>query len=80
MGNSELPLASADDHAGAFERAGFVRLKRRGRGSHVMLKKPGVNWTVCLPSGHGDVKRGLLAKQIKGAGLTNEQYVDFFSQ
>lgn len=78
MGQSDLPLAPADKHARAFERLGWTRQPpRRGKGSHIVLTKAGVQFTLCLPA-HGDVKRGLLAKQIKGAGLTEEQYLDAF--
>lgn len=77
MGQGDLPVASGDDHARAFERAGFERLQRRGRGSHILLKKAGVQMILSLPD-HREVKRALLAKQIRNAGLTIEEYLEFF--
>jgi predicted RNA binding protein YcfA (HicA-like mRNA interferase family) len=76
LGHSDLPLASRREHVAAFRRAGFQVLKRRGKGSHVMLKKPGHPYILTLPE--GTVKRALLAKQIKQAGLTIEEYLEFF--
>jgi len=64
------------DHVKAFQRAGFHVLKRRGKGSHVMLKKPGHPHILTLPG--GVVKRALLAAQIKQAGLTIEEYLEFY--
>lgn len=79
MGQSDLPVATADRHAKAFARRGWTRQPRRGKGSHLLLTKPGVPWTITLP-GHGDVKRGLLAAQIKGAALTIEDYCKAFNE
>lgn len=78
MGQSDLPVANADRHAKAFARLGWIVQPRRGKGSHLLLTKPGVRWTITLPT-HGDVKRGLLAAQIKGAGLTIEDYCRAFN-
>lgn len=75
MGQKNLPLASGDNHAQAFEHAGWTRRKT---GNHILLTKPGVNWTVCIPN-HGEVKRALLQKQIRGAGLTEAEYLDHFA-
>jgi predicted RNA binding protein YcfA (HicA-like mRNA interferase family) len=57
--------------------AGFVLQPRRGRGTHFLLKKPGVRWTISIPA-HKEVKRQLLSAQIRNAGLTDEQYVEYF--
>lgn len=78
MGHSDLPVADAHAHARAFGRRGWVVRSGRGKGSHLLLTKPGVAWTVTLPA-HGDVKRALLAAQIKGAGLTIEDYCKAFN-
>jgi len=49
----------------------------RIRGSHHILAKEGEEATLSIPD-HGDVKRGLLAKQIKLAGLSEGEYLDLF--
>jgi predicted RNA binding protein YcfA (HicA-like mRNA interferase family) len=78
MGLGDLPVASALAHVKAFQRAGFVLQKRRGRGSHYLLKKPGVRMIISIPD-HREVKRTLLARQIANAGLTEAQYLRHFN-
>jgi hypothetical protein len=78
MGQSNLPLANGDAHACAFERLGWIRdLKRRGRGAHILLTKPGMRPTLSIPDQH-EVKRTIIAKQIKLAEVTEEQYLKAF--
>lgn len=77
MGLSDLPCASGAAHVKAFVAAGFVLQPRRGRGTHFLLKKPGVRWTLSIPD-HKEVKRQLLSKQIANAGLTHDEYVELF--
>jgi len=72
---SSLPSVSGKKAKKAFEKLGFQEV--RNNGSHAILKKEGVLHLVSLPihSGH-DVKKGLLLAQIKGAGLTVEEFLD----
>ena len=79
MGQSSLPLASGGAHARTFERLGWTLLPRRGRGKHFLLTRPGFSFLVCLPD-HPEVKRALLAKQIKNAGLTEVEYCAAFNK
>lgn len=76
MGQGELPLASGSAHVKAFERAGWTRVKRRGNGKHFILKKEGKGH-LSIPD-HKQVKRALLQKQIRHAGLTDTEYVALF--
>jgi hypothetical protein len=78
MGQSNLPLANGDAHASAFERLGWTRdRKRRGRGAHILLTKAGVRVTLSIPE-HHEVKRTIIAKQIKLAGISEEAYLKAF--
>jgi predicted RNA binding protein YcfA (HicA-like mRNA interferase family) len=56
----------------AFERAGFER--RQGKGSHVILKKPG-HLALVIPL-HRAVSPFLLRDQIKRAGMTEQEFLD----
>jgi predicted RNA binding protein YcfA (HicA-like mRNA interferase family) len=76
MGQRELPLAAGSAHVKAFERAGWTCLKRRGNGKHFILTKDGKGH-LSIPD-HKQVKRTLLQKQIRHAGLTDAEYVAFF--
>lgn len=49
-------------------------MPRRGNGKHFLLKKTGHRATISIPD-HREVKRALLAKQIKVAGMTIEEYL-----
>lgn len=80
MGLSDLPLASGEKHAACFERLGWTRdRKRRGRGSHILLTKPGVRATLSIPD-HKEVKRVIIAKLITLAGITQEKYIQKFNE
>lgn len=80
MGQKDLPLASGERHARAFERCGWTRVRETsGRNPHIILQKPGVRAILSIPSHKGEnVKRALLQKQIKLAGLTEQQYLKCF--
>lgn len=77
MGLSDLPVAKATDHAKAFERRGWVRQPKRGKGSHIILTKPGFVPVISLPA-HGDVKRALLMQAIKLAEMSVSEYLSAF--
>ena len=77
MGHADLPLASGNRHAAAFEQCGWTRAQRRGRDSHILLSKPEHRATLSIPD-HREVKRAVLAKLIKAAGLTDAQYMECF--
>ena len=78
MGLSNLPLASGEQHAAAFERLGWTRdHKRRGRGKHILLTKTGMRATLSIPD-HHEVKRTIIAALITLAGTTEEKYLQNF--
>jgi hypothetical protein len=51
--------------------------KRRGRGTHFILTKPGMRPTLSIPN-HHEVKRTLIAAQIALACITEADYVSAF--
>ena len=61
----------------AFERAGW---KNEGqRGSHVKLSKEGNPNILSIPVHKGrPIKQGLLRDQIKKAGLTVEEFLEYY--
>lgn len=78
MGQADLPLASGDEHVKAFTRLGWKLQPKRGKGSHMVLTKAGMIPTLSIPA-HREVKRALLAKQIKNAGVTEAEYLAAFN-
>jgi len=79
VGQADLPIANAEAHAKAFCRRGWEIQPRRGKGSHLILTKRGHPAVISLPAGHGTVKRGLLMRAIKDAGLSVEEYLKAFN-
>jgi len=79
MGNADLPVDSGAQHVRAFEHAGWTLLARRGNGKHFLLKKPGHRVMLSIPD-HKQVKRALLAHQIKAAGMTIEEYLTHWAE
>lgn len=77
MGQSHLPLASGAKHVKAFERAGWVCAKALAKDKHFVLHNPGFEHHLSIPK-HKEVKRALLQKQIRLAGLSDQQYCDYF--
>ena len=67
----KLKLISGEEAARRFVRAGWAVVRRRG--SHVMLTKPGFQWTLSIPD-HPRLGRGLLRKLVKQTGLTIEEF------
>ena len=79
MGLSNLPLASGHAHAKAFGRLGWtLDEKRRGRGTHLLLTKPGQRATLSIPV-HKQVKRTIIADLIKLTGRSEEEYLRAFA-
>lgn len=69
--SEKLRLISGEQAVRKFVRAGWTVARRRG--SHIMLTKPGFQWTLSVPD-HPRLGRGLLRKLIKQAGLTVEEF------
>lgn len=75
----KLPRACGDKHIAAFKRAGW-RVNHI-EGSHYVLIKDGLDVHLSIPV-HKDRELGigLLKKLIARAGLTNEEYINFFNK
>ncbi|MCK4739040.1 MAG: type II toxin-antitoxin system HicA family toxin [Deltaproteobacteria bacterium] len=68
---SDLRLCSGAEATRKFKKAGWT--KTRQKGSHVMLTKPGYEYTLSVPQ-HKELGPGLLRKLIKQAGFTVEEF------
>lgn len=77
MGQSDLPLASGAKHVKAFVRAGWVQAAKKAKDAHFVLTKEGEPHAISIPN-HSEVKRALLQKQIRRAGMTDQEYLDCF--
>ena len=73
--SSRLPSVTGEVAARAFERAGWRRLARRGRGTHILLKNDALPEVMLSVPDHSDVKRPLLRGLIRKAEMTVDQFV-----
>lgn len=63
----------------AFERAGWS--SRGQKGSHVTLTKEGNPYILTIPMHKGKpIKKGLILDQIKKAGLTKEEFLEYYEK
>jgi len=69
----ELKLVSGGDAVKKFQRAGWIVMRQKG--SHVMLTKPGYQWTLSVPQ-HSELGPGLLKKLLKQAELAIQEFND----
>ncbi len=67
----QLKLCSGAEAVRKFQKAGWSAVRQKG--SHVMLTKPGYQWTISIPQ-HSELGPGLLRKLIRQAGLTIEDF------
>jgi predicted RNA binding protein YcfA (HicA-like mRNA interferase family) len=67
----DLKLVSGLEAVKKFERAGWTVMRQKG--SHVMLTKPGYNWTLSIPQ-HEELGPGLLRKLLKQAEISVEEF------
>lgn len=73
----KLPRASGEHHVTAFKRAGWI--VNHIEGSHHILIKEGSPVHLSIPVHSGkELGPGLLRKLIRKAGLTTEEYLEFF--
>jgi predicted RNA binding protein YcfA (HicA-like mRNA interferase family) len=71
---SKLPAITGAEVVSAFRKAGFYL--DRTRGSHQILKKEGHPYHLSIPVHKGKtVGRGLLRRQIRNAGMTEEEFL-----
>ena len=66
-----LKLCSGAEAVRKFQKAGWISIRQKG--SHVMMTKPGYQWTLSIPQ-HSELGPGLLRKLIKHVGLTVEEF------
>ncbi|MBI4847049.1 MAG: type II toxin-antitoxin system HicA family toxin [Nitrospirae bacterium] len=66
-----LKLFSGAEAVKKFQKAGWS--VSRQKGSHVMMTKPGFQWTLSIPQ-HSELGPGLLRKLISQSGLTIEEF------
>ncbi len=65
--DKNLKLCSGAEAVRKFQRAGWSIARQKG--SHVMMTKPGYQWTLSIPQ-HSELGTGLLRKLIRQAELT----------
>ena len=68
---ARLPVVSGKQAVRAFERDGWVIVRRKG--SHVALEKVGHPLTLAIPD-HRELDRGTLRGLIKASGLTVDEF------
>jgi predicted RNA binding protein YcfA (HicA-like mRNA interferase family) len=66
-----LRLCSGAEAVRKLQRAGWTTARQRG--SHVMMTKPGYQYTLSIPQ-HDELGPGLLRKLIRQASLTVEKF------
>jgi len=66
-----IRLCSGAEAVQKFERAGWTVARQRG--SHVMMVKPGYEYTLSVPQ-HNELGPGLLRKLMRQADLTVEAF------
>ncbi len=70
---SELKLVSGAVAVKKFQSSGWIVMRQKG--SHVMLTKPGYQWTLSVPQ-HHELGPGLLKKLLKQAELAFQEFND----
>ena len=70
---TDIRLCSGAEAVRKFQRAGWTAIRQKG--SHVMMTKPGYQWTLSIPQ-HRELGPGLLRKLIRQAGHTIEEFND----
>jgi len=69
--DEKLKLCSGAEAVRKLQRAGWSVARQKG--SHVMLTRPGYQWTLSVPQ-HDELGPGLLRKLIRQAGLSLEEF------
>ena len=71
---AKLPSVNARRAIRAFGKAGFVVDPGRGKGSHTVMRRPGMPGALVIPA-HDPIGKGTLRGLITEAGLTVDQFV-----
>ena len=67
----QLKLCSGSEAVRKFQKAGWTAVRQKG--SHVMMTKPGYQWTLSIPH-HNELGPGILNKLIRQAGITADEF------
>lgn len=67
----KLKLCSGAEAVQKFQKAGWTAARQKG--SHVMMIKPGYQWTLSVPQ-HDELGPGLLRKLVRQAGISIEKF------
>ncbi len=67
----QIKLCSGFEAVRKFQKAGWS--VSRQKGSHVMMTKPGYQWTLSIPQ-HNELGPGILRKLLNQAGLTVDEF------
>ena len=71
---TRLPTLDALRIVKALKRAGFIEIEQKG--SHLALEHPTTKHLTTVPMHGGDLKRGLMKKILKQAGISEKQFRD----
>ncbi|MCX5814117.1 MAG: type II toxin-antitoxin system HicA family toxin [Proteobacteria bacterium] len=66
-----LNLCSGREAVRKFQKAGWTLARQRG--SHIMMTKPGYQWTLSIPQ-HDELGPGLLRKLLRQAGISEKEF------
>jgi predicted RNA binding protein YcfA (HicA-like mRNA interferase family) len=66
-----LKLCSGAEAVRKLQKAGWSIARQKG--SHVMLTKPGYQWTLSIPQ-HKELGRGILRKILRQANLSMNEF------
>jgi len=69
----KLITCSGSEAVRKFQKAGWTAVRQKG--SHVMMTKPGYQWTLSIPQ-HRELGPGLLRKLVRQADLTIKTFND----
>ena len=69
--SENLKLYSGAETVRKFQKAGWSVARQKG--SHVMLTKPGCQWTLFIPQ-HAELGSGLLRKLLRQVNITIEEF------
>lgn len=69
--SNKLKLCSGAEAVQKFQRAGWSTSRQKG--SHVMMTKPGYEYTLYIPQ-HSELGPGLLRKLLRQAGISGDEF------
>lgn len=75
---TKLPVISGKDAVKAFEKDG-LRVERRARSRHIIMKKEGMATTLSIPE-HKVLDRGLLRALIRDAYISIEKFYELMGK